>query len=76
VIWISGSREVHPGRNDLLRQSKGLRRTGAVVIADSDIIEGKRNFASMEWTGPLRGQVPETCPMCWFIPALSVPEFY
>src|ERR1700722_11509300 len=53
VIRISGPREVHPGRTDLFRQSKGLRRTGAVVIADPGIIEGESNFASMEWTGAI-----------------------
>ena len=48
VIWISGPREIHPCGADLLGQSKGIRRTRTVMVADFGIVEGKRDFASME----------------------------
>src|SRR5271168_1583683 len=53
VIGISGPREIHPGRADLLRQSKRLRRTRTVVSADFGIVEGKGNFARVKGTGAI-----------------------
>jgi hypothetical protein len=53
VIRISGPREIHPCRADLLRQNKGFRRTRTVVVTDFGIVEGERNFTRMEGTGAI-----------------------